>query len=257
MVTTISNNPANLFVGGESELQKKITSKLQDVFCKQQPTSPGCLCSACKKIKNNQHSSVVWIEPEKKYVLSDLAVIFEKIRFTLEENGSFFFILNKAHLLTTVCANKLLKTLEEPPPGYNFILITNNENSILPTIRSRCYIHHSVQTEQRLFLHPLLQFFVDREKRSDPFLFDQELKKQKISEHETVDLLHDLINSIKKNIINYHKKCETEIDIINLEKNEKYQTICKTLNILQKQIQKPPQAGGAALFWRKLFVEMQ
>ena len=32
----------------------------------------------------------------------------------------------------------MLKTLEEPPPGTVIILVTQNEEQLLPTIRSRC-----------------------------------------------------------------------------------------------------------------------
>ena len=34
--------------------------------------------------------------------------------------------------------NTLLKTLEEPPPGTTFLLVSANPDSLLPTIRSRC-----------------------------------------------------------------------------------------------------------------------
>ena len=43
-------------------------------------------------------------------------------------------------------ANALLKTLEEPPPQVLILLLTADEDSILPTIRSRC---------RRLSLRPL------------------------------------------------------------------------------------------------------
>src|SRR5205823_1504040 len=35
-------------------------------------------------------------------------------------------------------ANTLLKTLEEPPAGTHFVLVTSRAPSLLPTIRSRC-----------------------------------------------------------------------------------------------------------------------
>ncbi len=39
-----------------------------------------------------------------------------------------------------MAANKLLKTLEEPPRGTHFVLVTAKPSSLLPTIRSRCQI---------------------------------------------------------------------------------------------------------------------
>ncbi|MEK7594730.1 MAG: AAA family ATPase [Patescibacteria group bacterium] len=46
-------------------------------------------------------------------------------------------IIEDAHLLTTEAQNALLKTLEEPPAGTLVIMSANNEQALLPTIRSR------------------------------------------------------------------------------------------------------------------------
>lgn len=48
------------------------------------------------------------------------------------------FIVDEAELLQTVGQNLLLKTLEEPPEGTYLILVTSNEDRLLPTVRSRC-----------------------------------------------------------------------------------------------------------------------
>ena len=48
------------------------------------------------------------------------------------------FIVDEAELLNPTGQNALLKTLEEPPDGTTIILVTSNEDKLLPTIRSRC-----------------------------------------------------------------------------------------------------------------------
>ncbi len=53
------------------------------------------------------------------------------------------FIVDEAELLDRSAThapvqNALLKTMEEPPPGTVVILVTTNEDRLLPTIRSRC-----------------------------------------------------------------------------------------------------------------------
>jgi DNA polymerase III subunit delta' len=50
------------------------------------------------------------------------------------------FVVEEAELMNIVAQNVLLKTLEEPPPGTLIILLTDNPNSLLPTIRSRSQI---------------------------------------------------------------------------------------------------------------------
>jgi len=64
---------------------------------------------------------------------------------TLKTNSiaSKVFIVDEAELLdrsptNAPVQNAILKTLEEPPPGTVIILVTSNEDRLLPTIRSRC-----------------------------------------------------------------------------------------------------------------------
>jgi hypothetical protein len=55
--------------------------------------------------------------------------------------ASKVFIVDEAELMaygTNATQNALLKTLEEPAPGSVIILVTGNEERLLPTIRSRC-----------------------------------------------------------------------------------------------------------------------
>lgn len=49
-----------------------------------------------------------------------------------------WILVEDAHRLNGASANMLLKTLEEPPPGTHFLLITHRVDAMLQTIRSRC-----------------------------------------------------------------------------------------------------------------------
>ncbi len=46
-----------------------------------------------------------------------------------------------AERMNTITANALLKTLEEPPAGFRFVLATGAGDDLLPTIKSRCLSH--------------------------------------------------------------------------------------------------------------------
>ncbi|WP_024622416.1 ATP-binding protein [Metaclostridioides mangenotii] len=50
------------------------------------------------------------------------------------------YILNNAEKMTVEAQNALLKTLEEPPQYAIIILVTNNKEALLNTIKSRCDI---------------------------------------------------------------------------------------------------------------------
>ena len=49
-----------------------------------------------------------------------------------------WILVEDAHRLNGASANMLLKTLEEPPPGTHFLLVTHRPEAVLRTIRSRC-----------------------------------------------------------------------------------------------------------------------
>jgi DNA polymerase III subunit delta' len=49
-----------------------------------------------------------------------------------------WILVEDAHRLNGASANMLLKTLEEPPAGTRFLLVTHRPEAMLQTIRSRC-----------------------------------------------------------------------------------------------------------------------
>jgi DNA polymerase-3 subunit delta' len=49
-----------------------------------------------------------------------------------------WILVEDAHRLNGASANMLLKTIEEPPPGTHFLLVTHRPEALLQTIRSRC-----------------------------------------------------------------------------------------------------------------------
>ena len=58
------------------------------------------------------------------------------------EGGYKVMIIWMAEKMNSACANKLLKLIEEPPNKTIFILIAEEEEQIINTIRSRCQILH-------------------------------------------------------------------------------------------------------------------
>lgn len=66
--------------------------------------------------------------------------IADKLSLKSFEGGYKIMIIWMAELMNQECSNKILKLLEEPPAKTIFILVAENENKILSTIRSRCQI---------------------------------------------------------------------------------------------------------------------
>ncbi|MEJ2489378.1 MAG: DNA polymerase III subunit delta' [Sulfurovaceae bacterium] len=63
-------------------------------------------------------------------------------------------IIMASKSFSNIVQNKLLKVLEEPPKNTEFILITNQKSSILPTIKSRIPVNtiKSTQRESQQYL---------------------------------------------------------------------------------------------------------
>jgi DNA polymerase-3 subunit delta' len=98
-------------------------------------------CKSCIEITNNNHPdfSIIELENDEK------SIKIEQIR-KLQENiikkpiisKKQVYIIKNSESMTIGAQNCLLKTLEEPPAYATIILLVENENMILNTIKSRC-----------------------------------------------------------------------------------------------------------------------
>ena len=100
-----------------------------------------CLqCPQCRKVLGGVHPDLITVDdPEKKTVPVDLirqarADIFVRPN----ESDHKIYLFPRAQDMGLPGQNALLKVLEEPPEYGVFLLITDNPERLLPTVRSRC-----------------------------------------------------------------------------------------------------------------------
>ncbi|PRZ26219.1 DNA polymerase III subunit [Flavobacterium granuli] len=74
--------------------------------------------------------------------VDDAQEILKSLSLKSYEGGYKIMIVWMADKLNIAASNKLLKLLEEPPEKTVFILISENEEDIIQTIRSRCQVLH-------------------------------------------------------------------------------------------------------------------
>ena len=111
-------------------------------------------CNPCRKVMNGSHPDFITIEdPEHKNVAVQIIRKFREDVF-IRPNESDHKIYLLPQPLGIEGQNALLKILEEPPAYGVFILLTDNPEKLLPTVRSRC-------TE--LALQPLPEALLRRE----------------------------------------------------------------------------------------------
>ncbi len=92
------------------------------------------------KIKRDISPDVTIHAPEdgrKSIGIATVRGIRESSSITPQELSFRMFIIDMAHTMTTEAQNALLKILEEPPAGVYFILLSQNANALLATVRSR------------------------------------------------------------------------------------------------------------------------
>jgi DNA polymerase-3 subunit delta' len=81
------------------------------------------------------------VEPEGNFILIEqIDELLRSVSLKNFEGQVKVIIIDDVEKMTTEAANSLLKTLEEPPRGVVFILVSSNLESVLPTIISRCRI---------------------------------------------------------------------------------------------------------------------
>lgn len=100
-------------------------------------------CRHCRKIQNDlQHPDVRVIVPEggvNKFIKIEHVRALQKFASMKPyEARHQIALLDGVHRMTDEAANALLKTLEEPPPTMHLFLVTDQPQSLLDTIRSRC-----------------------------------------------------------------------------------------------------------------------
>ena len=95
-------------------------------------------CGPCRKVLENNHPDVITVEdPEHKNVAVKIVRQMRDDMF-IRPNESDYKIYIFPHELGIEGQNALLKILEEPPAYGVFILLTDNPEKLLPTVRSRC-----------------------------------------------------------------------------------------------------------------------
>jgi len=105
-----------------------------------EPDGPCGVCRACRKIRSGNHPDFITIDdPEKKIIPVRLVREARSDMYIKPNEGQKkIYLFPRGQDLNLEGQNALLKVLEEPPPYGVFLLLTDNPEKLLPTVRSRC-----------------------------------------------------------------------------------------------------------------------
>ncbi|NFV14482.1 DNA polymerase III subunit delta' [Clostridium sporogenes] len=77
---------------------------------------------------------------KKSIGIDDIRNLIEEVNKKPIEGSKKVIIMYKSELITEVAQNAFLKTIEEPPKGVHILLLCENMEQMLDTIKSRCEV---------------------------------------------------------------------------------------------------------------------
>lgn len=108
--------------------------------CTEGEKRPCCACPQCRKALSDTHPDVLWVDdPEHKSVTVRVVREARDALYVKPNEGRRkVYVFPRAADMGPAGQNALLKALEEPPSYGAFLLLVDNAEKLLETIRSRC-----------------------------------------------------------------------------------------------------------------------
>src|SRR3954454_23618136 len=92
------------------------------------------------RVLSGAHPDLTWVTPSgaSEMLVGDVEPVVAAVSHTPFESARRVFVIEAADRLIEAAANKMLKSLEEPPDFAHLVLLTDRPGNVLPTIASRC-----------------------------------------------------------------------------------------------------------------------
>ena len=123
---------------GRKEVAKWLTKRL---FCLEEDAAPCHSCNQCAKVDKGIHPDEICLAPlpdKKEIGVAQMRDLITSAHIRPNEARRKVFVIEPADALNASAQNACLKTLEEPPGAVTFLFLTENAQTLLQTVRSRC-----------------------------------------------------------------------------------------------------------------------
>jgi DNA polymerase-3 subunit delta' len=170
-----------------------------------------------KKVNNPYHK--ITIENANTIKINSIRDIKKFLDINYDEIPYRFVFIMDADLMNDQSQNALLKSLEEPPPGILFIIITSDKDKLLPTIQSRCW----PICFEPLAIHSITDILVNH------FGVDE-----KIAEKAAMFSNGSITNAVNLSGKEFESLLESVISFLRFSIGKKYQSAYKELSNLTR-----------------------
>ena len=121
--------------------ENMILAFVKNILCGEHSKEEYEKCIKCKRIDDGNYQELKKIYPDGQFIKKEqLDKLQEEFSTKALESDKKVYIIYETEKLNSSAANSLLKFLEEPSVEIVGILLTNNSNAVINTIKSRCQI---------------------------------------------------------------------------------------------------------------------
>ena len=173
------------------------------IICKEKP-GLGCdNCLDCRKMDHDNFEDLYFIESDgmsvKDEQISNLQANLKK-----KPMGSRnMAIIKDADTMTVRAQNRLLKTLEEPFAGTVIILLSENRENLLETIRSRCVMYRLEDIGENAKGKELSEIFFEAISEGKKFFELKQIFSSKIKSRDDALALLDGLERIYEKLLTW------------------------------------------------------
>ena len=128
---------AYLFHGPSGTGKRAVAQAFATALLSEGAADPAAVAT---RVEHRAHPDLMWVAPSGAHELlvDDVRPVVTAAARTPFEATRRVFVVERADTMNDEAANRMLKTLEEPPAFVHLVLLTDRPSDVLETIASRC-----------------------------------------------------------------------------------------------------------------------
>lgn len=231
-------NHAYLFSGYFGSLEMALFLA-KSLFCTdKQGVLPCESCRSCKLIDQEEYPDVTIVRPINQIIKTErIRELVGQFSQSGIESQRQVFIIEQADKMHLNAANSLLKVIEEPQSEVYIFFLTNDEDKILPTIRSRTQIFQFKKQEANLIFQLEKLGLVKKKARLLAQFSQSQIEAEKLLKQATFWTLVEESERLFSDILS--RKKESYLQVAKLaslaDDKEKQDQVLRILEVLADQ----------------------